>query len=171
MTEQALRPGFEILGDAEVLARVSPADLTVLTRRATDATFYRDGLTPEQTAANLRVVEISGPSCAAAAQADQQHLAAAFVGADLAGFVIATRHAPGDHELDWLMVDPAFHGSGVAAGLMQAGVAWLGHDQPMWLNVIAYNARAIAFYEKFGFTVDPRATTAHAIPHHIMRRA
>lgn len=170
MTEHDLMPGLEICGDAEVLARVSPADLTALTRRATDATFYRDGLTPEQSAANLRVVEISGPSCAAAAEADHQHLAAAFVGDDLAGYVIATRHAPGDLELDWLMVDPAFHGSGVAAGLMQAGVAWLGQDQPMWLNVIAYNARAIAFYEKFGFAVDPQATTAHAIPHRIMRR-
>ncbi|MES2724185.1 MAG: GNAT family N-acetyltransferase [Pseudomonadota bacterium] len=171
MTDQALRPGFEIHGDAAVLARASPADLTDLTCRATDATFYRDGLTPEQTAANLRVVEISGPTCAAAAQADHQHLAAAFIGDELAGYVIATRHAPDDLELDWLMVDPAFHGSGVAAGLMQAGIAWLGQDQPMWLNVIAYNARAIAFYEKFGFAVDPDATTPHAIPHHIMRRS
>ncbi|MDO8322238.1 MAG: hypothetical protein Q7U11_19740 [Phenylobacterium sp.] len=37
MTEQALKPGFEIHGDAEVLARVSPAHPTDLTRRATDA--------------------------------------------------------------------------------------------------------------------------------------
>ena len=170
VTEHALKPGFEIHGDAEVLPRVSEADLTDLTHRATAATFYRDGLTPEQIAANQRVVEISGPSCTAAAEAGHQHLAAAFVGADLAGYVIATRHGPDDLELDWLMVDPAFHGSGVAAGLMQAGIAWLGADQPMWLNVIAYNARAIAFYEKFGFAVDPQATTAHAIPHHIMRR-
>lgn len=163
--------GFEIHGDAEVFARVSPTDLTDLTRRATGATFYRDGLTPAQVAANRRVVEISGPSCVAAAQAPHQHLAAAFAGPDLAGYVIATRHGPGDLELDWLMVDPPFHGSGVAAGLMRAGMAWLGPHQPIWLNVIAYNARAIAFYERFGFAVDPDTVTAHAIPHHIMRRA
>lgn len=164
------QPAFEIQTDAEVLARASEADLTELTRRATAASFYRDGLTPEQLTANQRVVAISGSSCVAAARADHQHLTAAFVGPDLAGYVIATRHAPDDLELDWLMVDPAFHGSGVAAGLMRAGIAWLGEGQPMWLNVIAYNARAIAFYKKFGFAVDPAATTAHAIPHHIMRR-
>lgn len=171
MTQALSKPSLEIRGDAEVFARLSPADLTQLTRRATDATFYRDGLTSEQLSANRRVVEISGPSCMAAAQADHQHLAAAFVGAELAGYVIATRHGSGDLELDWLMVDPAFHGSGVAAGLMQAGIAWLGEDRPMWLNVIAYNARAVAFYEKFGFAIDPNAATAHAIPHHIMRRS
>ncbi|MFD3266213.1 hypothetical protein [Phenylobacterium ferrooxidans] len=37
MTEQALKPGFEIHDHAEVLARVSPTRLTDLTRRATDA--------------------------------------------------------------------------------------------------------------------------------------
>ncbi|MDP3853721.1 N-acetyltransferase [Phenylobacterium sp.] len=74
-------------------------------------------------------------------------------------------------ELDWLMVDPAHHGSGLARVLMEAGLDWLGRDRPIWLNVIRRNWRAIAFYERFAFRIDAGAVTAHAVPHWIMRRS
>ena len=68
------------------------------------------------------------------------------------------------------MVHPDFHGTGVAIALMEAGIAWLGDDRPLWLNVIRDNGRAIGFYRKFGFEVDPEARTGHVVPHVIMRR-
>ncbi|MBL8779976.1 MAG: GNAT family N-acetyltransferase, partial [Alphaproteobacteria bacterium] len=107
----------------------------------------------------------------AAAENAHQHFAAAFVNGVFAGYVIATRHSPENDELDWLMVHPNYHGTNVAEELMHAGIEWLGTDKPMWLNVIRHNTRAIRFYERFGFTVDPTTTTAHIVPHVIMRRA
>lgn len=156
--------------DLDALQRAGSSAITELTERATAATFYREGLTPAQLAANRRIVEISHASCVAAARNAHQRLAAAFIGARLAGYVIATRHDENDLELDWLMVEPSYHGAGVGAALMQAGVEWLGERKPLWLNVISYNERAIAFYRRFGFEIDPNATTSHAIPHRIMRR-
>ena len=160
----------EILADAAAFERIADADITRLTQAATDATFYRDGLTDEEVAANRRIATISAPSCRAAAAADHQHFAAAFVEGAFAGYLIATAHAADDLELDWLMVDPRFHGTPVSVALMEAGIAWLGADKPLWLNVIRHNERAIRFYRKFGFEVDPDATTAHVVPHAIMRR-
>jgi ribosomal protein S18 acetylase RimI-like enzyme len=156
--------------DGEAIRALAFGSVTSLTEAATGATFDRDDLTPEQRAANRRVVDISEATAQAAAVNAHQHLAAAFVDRRFAGFVIATKHAPGDHELDWLMVHPDFHGTNVADALMQAGMAWLGDREPMWLNVIRHNTRAIRFYEKRGFKIDPAATTAHVVPHHIMRR-
>lgn len=159
-----------MLFDTAALERAGEDAIMRLTEAATAATFYRDGLSEEQLAANRRIIGISGPSCAAAAGNADQCFAAAFVGEALAGYVIATCHAPDDLELDWLMVHPDHHGGGVAASLMEAGIAWLGPDKPLWLNVIAYNERAIRFYRKFGFEVDPEARTGHVVPHAIMRR-
>ena len=163
-----MRP--EVATGAEAAARAGAAAITALTEAATGATFYRDGLTPEQVAANRRIVAISAPTCLAAAAAAHQHFAAAFVARRFAGYVIATVHAPDERELDWLMVHPDFHGSGVAGALMETGMDWLGRDRPIWLNVIRHNARAIGFYRRFGFEIDPAARTAHAVPHHVMRR-
>lgn len=159
-----------VLADTEAMTRIGADAIQGLTAAATGATFYRDGLSDEEIAANRRVVSISGPSCEAAARNPHQRFAAAFVGDDLAGYVIATRHADDDLELDWLMVHPDHHGSGVAGTLMEAGMAWLGIDKPIWLNVLRHNERAIRFYRRFGFEIDPDATTAHVVPHWIMRR-
>jgi ribosomal protein S18 acetylase RimI-like enzyme len=159
-----------ILTDGEAMRALPSGAITSLTEAATAATFDRAGLTAEQRAANRRVVEISEATAQAAAVNAHQHVAAAFVDRRFAGFVIATKHAPGDHELDWLMVGPDFHGTNVADALMQTGMAWLGDGEPMWLNVIRHNARAIRFYEKRGFHIDPASTTAHVVPHYIMRR-
>lgn len=159
-----------ILTDKEAAKRIGAEEIRLLTQAATDATFYRDGLTAEQVQANRRIVEISAPTCAAATATAHQRLAVAFVDELPAGYVIATRHAPDDLELDWLMVHPRHHGSGVSAALMQAGMEWLGIDKPLWLNVIRHNERAIRFYRRFGFEIDPAARTDHLIPHAIMRR-
>ena len=161
---------FEIRCNQDVLQGIKPAEITDLTERATAATFYSDGLTSVQIAANQRIVAISAPSCLAAAQNNHQHLAAAFAGGRLAGYVIATKHGGNDLELDWLMVDPIYHGSSVSTTLMQAGIDWLGSAKSLWLNVIRYNERAIRFYMKFGFEIDRDATTSHAVPHWVMRR-
>ncbi len=160
---------IEIAGDEAALARIGGADITALTEAATGSSFYAEGLTPEQIAANRRVVEISAPTALAAAANAHQHFAAAFVSGDFAGYVIATVHTESERELDWLMVRPDFHGSGVAAQLMARGMDWLGRDRPIWLNVLRHNARAIPFYERFGFAIDPEAVTGHAIPHWVMR--
>jgi ribosomal protein S18 acetylase RimI-like enzyme len=161
---------MDIQIDAQAFARLRSGDITALTDAATVATFYRDGLTPEQVAANHRIVNISESVCAQAAISAHQRLAAAFIDDELAGYVVATRHSPDDLELDWMMVHPRHHGAGVARALMTKGLTWLGTDRPIWLNVIRHNARAIGFYRKFGFRIDPDARTSHVVPHWIMRR-
>ena len=160
----------ELLTDLAALDRISAEHITALTEAATEASFYVDGLTAEQVAANRRIVTISAETCLAAAANPGQRFVAAFLRGIFAGYVVATVHATDDLELDWLMVHPDFHGTKVAARLMQAGIDWLGADRPLWLNVIRHNRRAISFYRKFGFEIDPEARTGHLIPHVIMRR-
>lgn len=152
------------------MGRLLADDISQLTAAATEATFYGAPLSDEQHAANRRVVAISTATCETAAQSPGQHFVAAFIGARLAGYVIATRHDEMSRELDWLMVHPDFHGAPVSSALMNAGMDWLGRDQGVWLTVIQHNARAIRFYEKFGFAIDAEARTAHVVPHFIMRR-
>lgn len=41
-------------------------------------------------------------------------------------FLVATRHSKTDLEIDWLMVDPAYHGTGIADVLISCGLLWLG---------------------------------------------
>lgn len=160
----------ELLADRAALARIDLEAVVALTRAATDATFYREGLTPDQLSHNARIVEISGPTALAAAASPDQHFVAAFMERVFAGFVIATVHAPGNHELDWLMVHPDFHGCDVSRALMIAGMDWLGTERPMWLNVIQYNERAIRFYRRFGFDIAGPGAPDRAIPQYIMRR-
>lgn len=165
------RGPMKILTDEKAVAATGGPAITELTEAATGATFYTDALSPEQIAANRRIVAIAAGACFAAAASDRQHFAAAFVEDAFAGYVIATRHGEEDRELDWLMVDPRFHGTGVSAALMEAGMAWLGGDRALWLNVIRHNERAIRFYRRFGFEIDPDARTDHVVPHAIMRRS
>ena len=109
----------------EGLRGLSGDEIVALTRLATAATFYSVPLTKAQVAANERIPAISASAVFEAAKARHQHLVTAFIGGRLAGYMIATRHSKSDLELDWLMVDPAAHGSGLAASLMSAGLAWL----------------------------------------------
>jgi len=162
--------GVEHLTDTEALGRLPPGGIAALTRAATESTFYREDLTPEQLADNRRIVEISEAIARAAARSDSQRLVVAFDGEGAGGFVIATRHGRDDHELDWLMVHPRLHGTPVSGTLMSAGMEWLGANRPMWLNVIRFNERAIRFYRRFGFEIDEAAEIRRTIPHWIMRR-
>ena len=161
---------IELLSDGDALDGIGAADITALTDRATAATFYKEDLSPEQVDANRRVVRIAADTALAACASGHQSFTAAFVDGLFAGYVISTVHAPDDRELDWLMVDPGFHGQGVANVLMQAGMDWLGTDRPMWLNVIQHNERAIGFYRKHGFEIDHQAEIYRVVPHFIMRR-
>lgn len=161
---------IELSNDGDALDRIGAADITALTDRATAATFYKENLSPEQVDANRRVVRIAADTAFAACASAHQFFAAAFVDDRFAGYVISTVHALDDRELDWLMVDPSYHGQGVANVLMQAGMDWLGTDRPMWLNVIRHNERAIGFYRKHGFEIDHGAEIDRVVPHFIMRR-
>lgn len=161
---------IDLLTDREAAERTGAEAIVRLTEAATQATFYRDDLTEEQIASNRRIVAISAPTCLAAASADHQHFVAAFVEGVFAGYVIATVHGPDSLELDWMMVHPDFHGTPVSAVLMQAGIDWLGADRPLWLNVIRHNERAVRFYRRFGFEVDPDTVPDHVVPHYVMRR-
>lgn len=162
-------PDVRIARNAEV-AGVDAGEVERLTQRATLSTYYADGLTSRQVAANQRIPILARDVFFEAATSERQHLAAAFVAARLAGFMIATRHRADDLELDWLMVDPKRHGSGIAASLMTEGLHWLGPDRPIWLTVLKHNRRAIGFYQKFGFEVDELIELNREVPTWIMRR-
>jgi ribosomal protein S18 acetylase RimI-like enzyme len=56
-------------------------------------------------------------------------------------------------EIQRLYVDEPWHGQGVAAALMRAllGLAAAAGAPRVWLGVWEHNARAMAFYRKFGF--------------------
>lgn len=161
---------FTLETGSAALDRIGLNGIRALTAAATGATFLHDGLLPHERADVDRVIGVSGGCCEQAARNPEQRFAAAFVGEAPAGYVIATRHGPGDHELDWLMVHPDFHGGRVSGALMRHGMEWLGLERPMWLNVLRHNTRAIRFYGRFGFEIDPEATTAHVVPHWVMRR-
>lgn len=162
---------IDLYANADALARLALGDIEALTDAATAATFYGAPLTVAQVAANKRIVAISTATCEGASSSADQHFVTAFVENRFAGYVIGTRHGVRDHELDWLMVHPDFHGTPVSRDLMHAGMNWLGLNTPMWLTVIAFNQRAIRFYQRFGFAIDPDARTTHVVPHVIMRRA
>ncbi len=163
--------GIQIRTNIEATAGLGPRDVVELTERATRATFYTDRLTDEQVAANERIPLLAGQVFFAAAHSETQHLAAAFAAQRLAGFMIATRHGPDDLELDWLMVDPERHGTGLATQLMEEGMSWLGLERPIWLTVIKHNQRAIRFYRRFGFEIDVDTDLGRTVPTWIMRRA
>ena len=64
-------------------------------------------------------------------------------------------HASNPAEIQRLYVDAAWHGKGVAQGLMSclvASAAARGADA-IWLGVWEKNPRAISFYAKSGFSV------------------
>lgn len=160
----------ELVTGQAALARTGPDAIIALTEAATRSTYYTDWMDAEQRASIARIVDLAIPACTAAAAGPHGHLIAAFVDGVFAGFVIATLHAEDDRELDWLMVHPDFQGTGVAATLMKAGMAWLGTDRPMWLNLVRHNERALRFYRRFGFEIDPGTALKRTIPTHVMRR-
>jgi len=114
-------------------------------------------------------------------------------GGDVVGFVHASRTAPASEDpsrgqpqagegedqvaeeghharLEALYVLEEYQGTGLADRLMAAAFAWLG-DQPMRLEVAVYNARAIRFYERHGFTPTGETDLFRGrVPCAVMRR-
>ena len=91
--------------------------------------------------------------------------AAVLVGVDRGGSVLGVAqvsealHGPRDlPEITMLYVDPPAWGSGIASSLMDGGLAWLegrGHTLAR-LRVVENHHRARRFYEREGWTLDPR---------------
>jgi ribosomal protein S18 acetylase RimI-like enzyme len=132
--------------------------------------FYRPDLTAEQVAENERIISIAERTAREAI--DHPHRAV-FVAKDdgiLAGFVIMDRKDAAMPELDWLIVSPAYQGKGVAGRLMEQALAWVGSGVAVQLGVIHFNARAIAFYKKWGFEDTGRVVGRHQIPRRLMIR-
>jgi ribosomal protein S18 acetylase RimI-like enzyme len=146
------------------------ADLRAFVAEATREAFDHPDLTAEQRAENAWVADIAPDTYARSLADPARRVLVARVAGVAAGFVIADRAAAPCPEIDWLIVTPAFHGAGVARVLMDAALAWLGDDTDVQLGVIHYNARAIAFYRKYGFADTGRTSRRHAIPRRLLVR-
>ncbi|MDQ7250646.1 GNAT family N-acetyltransferase [Dongia sedimenti] len=143
--------------------------------------FYRPDLTPEQVAENERIVGVAERTACEAVDHPHRAVFVAKDGGILAGFVIVDRSPasgrPGDRgdaampEIDWLIVAPDYQGKGVAGRLMEQALDWIGAGVPVQLGVIHFNARAIAFYKKWGFADTGRIVGRHKIPRRLMVRA
>lgn len=66
------------------------------------------------------------------------------------GFLTAKKK-PGDHRISRLFVLPEYQRKGVGKKLLGSGVAWLGAQEPIKLQVITHNVGAKEFYKSFGF--------------------
>lgn len=56
-----------------------------------------------------------------------------------------------EHHVDALYLDPNVRKQGAGGAVFRAALTWLGDERPISLEVVDYNADAIAFYEHFGF--------------------
>ncbi|RJF87766.1 N-acetyltransferase [Oleomonas cavernae] len=140
------------------------AAIPSLAQAAIPPAFDHESLTDEQRAENARITASASAACA---DPGRTVLVAADEAGRLAGFVIVDHSDPGLPELDWLIVAPHAQGKGAADCLMQAVIR---DDVPMKLGVIHYNARAIAFYERWGFRDTGRIAGTHKIPRKLMIR-
>jgi len=74
------------------------------------------------------------------------------------GKVVGCSHVSnidGQQVLQAIYVDKDQHGKGVAKKLMDQSMSWLDNTKPIELEVADYNDRAIAFYRKYGFEIEP----------------
>jgi ribosomal protein S18 acetylase RimI-like enzyme len=95
--------------------------------------------------------------------ADPNHIVLlALAGVRLVGFILVARQSPPEQlelaeaaEIRKLYLSPQQHGSGVASVLMESALALLASaaPRPIWLSTHAGNARAVAFYRKWGFEI------------------
>lgn len=76
----------------------------------------------------------------------------ATAGDQVVGMVHASK-IEGKQHLDALYVDESQYGSGLAQQLIGMVDQWIDPAQPIDLEVVAYNKRAIRFYEKCGFSL------------------
>ena len=80
-------------------------------------------------------------------------------------------HLPEDATLEALYLLRHHLGTGLADRMMAAVLDWAG-DQAMRLEVAGYNARAIGFYERFGFRLTGEGSRfRERVPIVTMRRA
>ncbi len=145
-----------------MIRRAMPADaaaLAAFAERAFRATFGAQN-SPENMDAHcaaaygesIQAREISAPEMETlvAVQGDQLIAYAQLRWGAAAGCVSAAKPA----EILRLYVDHAYHGKGVARDLMNRlfALAGGGGADRIWLGVWEHNPRAIAFYQKHGFT-------------------
>ena len=79
----------------------------------------------------------------------------------LAGYALASMDGDGDVRLDRLHLDPSEFGTGLAADLLHAVLAFHSGIPSIAVEVIEGNDRALAFYRKHGFEVVQRQTASH----------
>lgn len=79
----------------------------------------------------------------------------------LAGYALASMDGDGDVRLDRLHLDPSEFGTGLAADLLHAVLAFHAGIPSIAVEVIEGNDRALAFYRKHGFEVVQRQTASH----------
>ncbi len=67
---------------------------------------------------------------------------------------------PAPAEFRKLYVDPAAHGTGLASALVHCALSILNAEgpRPIWLSTFSGNARAVAFYKKWGFEIAGEQT-------------
>jgi len=56
-----------------------------------------------------------------------------------------------------IYVDKKWHGKGVGSQLMQKVIGWCDPAKPIYLEVVTYNDRAKAFYQKWNFEEIPNS--------------
>ena len=87
-------------------------------------------------------------------------------GPKVVGYCAPVKFADNRGRLGGLYVLSAYQGTGVASQLIQLAFDWFG-DRPMDLEVVSYNARALAFYKKFAF-VEGGVTEGIKIGDHVL---
>jgi ribosomal protein S18 acetylase RimI-like enzyme len=133
--------------------------------------FDHPELSAAQRAENQHIIDIASRCCQAALDDDERAIFSALeTDHELVGFIIVDNRDASLPEIDWLIVSPRHHGTGVAQKLMNAALAWVGNDKTIRLGVIHFNARAIAFYRKFGFVETGEIVGRHQIPRKVMIR-
>ena len=103
-------------------------------------------LTPEQLAASTQLLRTI--------LADTEHnfYRVALRDGQVVGFIHASVRADGTKELSGFYTAQQTHGTGLAQQLIACADQWFGSDEVL-LEVVAYNTRAIRFYQKAGFAI------------------
>ncbi|HVQ43598.1 MAG TPA: GNAT family N-acetyltransferase [Candidatus Saccharimonadia bacterium] len=87
------------------------------------------------------------------------------------GFGCGKRREDGVGEVTALYILSRYHGTGAAHRLMEAVMGWLEGVSEVRVEVASYNARAIAFYERYGFGLTGETSSSDVIPTVFMRHA
>ncbi len=84
---------------------------------------------------------------------------------EVVGFVMASKPTePGEpHQLDALYTLARVQGQGLGSTLMKQALDWLG-EEPIELEVVAYNQHAIDFYKRYGFELLPDSEYEYKAP-------